>query len=34
MYNFDRKVNSYNVDNMSILEMETSLTTEDRERLD
>lgn len=34
MYNFDRKVNSYNVDNMSILEMETSLTTEDRDRLE
>ena len=34
MYNFDRKASSYNVDNMAIIEMETSLTTEDRDRLE
>lgn len=34
MYNFDRKASSYNVDNMAVIEMETSLTTEDRERLE
>ena len=34
MYNFNRKASSYHVDNMSLIEMETSLTTEDRERLE
>ena len=34
MYNFDKKASTYNVDNMAIIEMETSLTTEDRDRLE